>query len=67
MNQTIRRLVMGAVALGTLAACGGETKRSTVSVDEAVMIQKGTYVYNPNKRPPPVSLSRSDLEGITIQ
>ena len=61
-------LGMGLVAVLALAACGGETRRTTVDGPEtAVMIQKGTYVYNPNRPHPPVSLSRSDLEGIAIR
>ena len=64
----IGKWAMATAALATLAACGGQGNRTVVDgPEEAVMIQKGTYVYNPNRRPPPVSLSRADLEGITIQ
>lgn len=70
MNRTTTiRLALGAAVLAMLAGCGDQQTRRTVAngAEEAVMIQKGTYVYNPNRRPPPVSLSRSDLEGIIIQ
>ena len=53
-----------------LAGCGGgsQTRHLVVdSAEDAVMIQKGTYVYNPNQRHAPVSLSRADLEGIEIR
>lgn len=51
-----------------LAACGGPTKHVVVdSAEDAVMIQKGIYVYDPNARHAPVSLSRADLEGIEIR
>lgn len=64
----IGRWAMAAAALAALAACGGETNRKVVDgPEEAVMIQKGTYVYDPNKRHAPVSLSGSDLVGIEIR
>lgn len=63
----IGKLALAGVALAALAACGGETRRTTMGADEAVMIQKGTYVYDPNKRHAPVSLSGSDLTGIVVR
>lgn len=62
----IGRLAIAGAALAVLAACGGDTGRSGAGGDEPVMIQKGTYVYNPNQRHAPVSLSGSDLTGIVI-
>lgn len=59
----IGRLTLIAVALAALTACGGGGS-GTVSDLEQVMIQKGTYVYNPNKRHAPVSLSGADLIGL---
>lgn len=51
-----------------LAACGGgQTRQVTTTADEAVMIQKGTYRYDPNKAHPPVSLSGSDLIGLEVR
>lgn len=51
-----------------LAGCGGPTQHVTVnSAEDAVMIQKGIYVYDPNARHAPVSLSKADLEGIEIR
>ena len=66
-QKMIGRLAMAGVAVAALAACAGETRRSTVGADEAVMIQKGTYVYDPNKRHAPVSLSGADLAGIVVR
>lgn len=63
----IGKLAMAGVALAALTACGGQTQRSTMGAEEAVMIQKGTYVYDPNKRHAPVSLSGSDLTGIVVR
>ena len=64
----ISQLTIGATLLATLAACGGsDTSRGSGAGEENVMIQKGTYVYNPNSRHAPVSLSRSDLQGIEIR
>ena len=57
------RLTLIAVALAALSACGGGGTAS-VSDSEQAMIQKGTYVYNPNRRHAPVSLSGADLIGL---
>ena len=62
----IGRLAMAGAVLAVLAACGGNTSRGAGAGEEAVMIQKGTYVYDPNKRHAPVSLSGSDLTGLVI-
>lgn len=61
----IPRLILMAAALAGLTACGGGKPRAVG--DETVQIQKGVYVYNPNKRHAPVSLSSSDLQGMVIQ
>jgi plastocyanin len=59
------RAAGGLAALAVLAACGGPSTSSTVgSAQEAVMIQKGTYVYDPSRRHAPVSLSGADLVGL---
>ena len=59
------RAAGGLAALAALAACGGSTTSTTVgSAQEAVMIQKGTYVYDPSRRHAPVSLSGEDLVGL---
>ena len=61
---------LGTAAVALLAGCGGGSQTRHLMVDsaeDAVMIQKGTYVYNPNQRHAPVSLSRADLEGIEIR
>ena len=63
----IGRLAMVGVAAATLAACASEPRRTADSGDATVMIQKGTYVYDPNKRHAPVSLSGADLQGIVIR
>lgn len=61
----IGRVALAAAAAAMLAACGGgETRRGN---DEPAMVQQGTYVYDPNKRHPPVSLSGADLQGIVIR
>lgn len=57
----IARLTVIALALTTLSACGGS---GGMSQSDEVMIQKGTYVYDPNKRHAPVSLSGADLIGL---
>lgn len=57
----IARLTVIALALTTLSACGGS---GGMSHSDEVMIQKGTYVYDPNKRHAPVSLSGADLIGL---
>ena len=59
----IGRFTLIAVALAALSACGGSAS-GTVSDSEQVLIQKGTYVYDPNKRHAPVSLSGADLVGL---
>ncbi|MFC0341436.1 MULTISPECIES: hypothetical protein [Paracoccus] len=59
----IGRFTLIAVALAALSACGGGAS-GTVSDSEQVLIQKGTYVYDPNKRHAPVSLSGADLVGL---
>ncbi len=62
---TYWRAAGGVAALAALGACGGPSTSSTVgSAQEAVMIQKGTYVYNPSRRHAPVSLSGEDLVGL---
>lgn len=58
----IARMTLIAVALTALSACGGGSR--TVSDAEQAMIQQGTYVYDPNKRHAPVSLSGADLIGL---
>lgn len=58
----IARFSLIAVALAALSACGGGS--GTVSDSEQAMIQEGTYVYDPNKRHAPVSLSGADLIGL---
>lgn len=59
----IARFTLIAAALAALSACGGG-ESSSVRDSEQVLIQKGTYVYNPNKRHAPVSLSGADLIGL---
>ena len=59
----IGRFTLIAVALAALSACGGGAS-GTVSDSEQVLSQKGTYVYDPNKRHAPVSLSGADLVGL---
>lgn len=59
----IGRFTLIAVALAALSACGGGAS-GTISDSEQVLIQKGTYVYDPNKRHAPVSLSGADLVGL---
>lgn len=59
------RLTVIIVALGTLAGCAQDSPQT--SAQDQVLIQKGTYVYDPNKRHAPVSLSGSDLVGIAIR
>lgn len=58
----IARFTMIAVALAALSACSGGS--GGISQSDEVMIQKGTYVYDPNKRHAPVSLSGADLIGL---
>ncbi|HMM09650.1 MAG TPA: hypothetical protein PKA35_11110 [Paracoccus solventivorans] len=58
----IARFTMTAVALAALSACSGSS--GGISQSDEVMIQKGTYVYDPNKRHAPVSLSGADLIGL---
>lgn len=63
----IGRLAFGASIVVALGACGGSNSSGGGAGEDSVMIQKGTYVYDPNKRHAPVSLSRSDLQGIEIR
>jgi len=58
----IARFTLTALALTALSACAGGS--GTVSDSEQAMIQEGTYVYDPNKRHAPVSLSGADLIGL---
>ena len=60
----IARLTLTAMALAALSACGGGGQSGSVRDSEQVLIQKGTYVYNPNTRHAPVSLSGADLIGL---
>lgn len=62
----IARLTLMAMALAALSACGGGGGGESGSArnSEQVLIQKGTYVYNPNRRHAPVSLSGADLIGL---
>jgi len=59
----IARFTLIAVALAALSACAGGGS-GTVSDSEQAMIQQGTYVYDPDKRHAPVSLSGADLIGL---
>ncbi|WP_134724438.1 hypothetical protein [Paracoccus luteus] len=65
-KSATRLRAAGATALlAALAACGGGGGGSgTVAGQDEVMIQKGTYVYDPARRHAPVSLSGSDLVGL---
>ena len=58
----IARFTVITLTLAMLAACSGGG--SGISNSDEVMIQKGTYVYDPNKRHAPVSLSGADLIGL---
>ena len=63
-KSTTHLRAAGAMALLTaLASCGGGGGGTVAGQDE-VMIQKGTYVYDPARRHAPVSLSGSDLVGL---
>lgn len=65
-NLRIAKLTAGLALMATLAACGN-TSSTGGAGEEDVMIQKGTYVYDPNRRHAPVSLSAHDLQGIEIR
>lgn len=58
------RFTLVALALAALSACGGGGGSGSTSDSEQVMIQKDIYVYDPNKRHAPVSLSGADLIGL---
>jgi|GEM_PF-5638409 len=58
----IARFTLIAMALAAVSACGGGS--GSVSDSEDAMIQKGTYVYDPDRRHAPVSLSGADLIGL---
>lgn len=62
----IGRVALTVAAAAMLGACGGGESRRSGS-DEPAMVQQGTYVYDPNKRHAPVSLSGSDLSGMVIR
>ena len=48
--------------MAALSACAGSG--GSGRDDGEVMIQQGTYTYNPNQRHAPVSLSGADLIGL---
>ena len=52
------------VALGALSACGGGGSGKGSSMEEIAVVSDKVYVYNPNARHAPVSLSGSDLIGL---
>lgn len=56
-------LMAALVAPMALAACGGGGGSSRYT-DEGLPPQPKEYVYNPNARHAPVSLSGNDLQGI---
>lgn len=51
------------VCLGALSACGGGSPKGS-SMEEIPVVSEKVYVYNPNQRHAPVSLSGSDLIGL---
>ena len=51
------------VCLGALSACGGGSPKGS-SMEEIPVVSDKVYVYNPNQRHAPVSLSGSDLIGL---
>lgn len=61
-QDMIARLTMIALAMAALSACAGSG--GSGRDDGEVMIQQGTYTYNPNQRHAPVSLSGADLIGL---
>ena len=58
----LARLVV-IVCLGALSACGGGSPKGS-SMEEIPVVSDKVYVYNPNQRHAPVSLSGSDLIGL---
>lgn len=50
-------------SLGVLSACGGGSPKGS-SMEEIPVVSDEVYIYNPNQRHAPVSLSGSDLIGL---
>ena len=50
-------------SVGALSACGGGSPKGS-SMEEIPVVSDKVYVYNPNQRHAPVSLSGSDLIGL---
>lgn len=52
------------MALAGLAACGGGGGSGGSQLQEIPVVSQDVYVYNPNARHRPVSLSGADLVGL---
>ena len=52
-----------ATGLSALAACGGGSSQGS-AMEEIPVVSKKAWVYNPNQKHAPVSLSGSDLVGL---